>query len=105
LFVLMLQDALDYSALASGAALLPVNILMLVISPLAGRWSARVGARFPMTGGAVLAAGGLLVLSSVGSGSRYFAGVLPGLALFGVGLATLVAPLTAAVLAAAPDEE
>ena len=33
LFVLMLQDSLGYSALASGAALMPLNLLMLLISP------------------------------------------------------------------------
>jgi EmrB/QacA subfamily drug resistance transporter len=104
LFVLMLQDSLGYSALASGAALLPVNLLMLLISPRAGRWSARVGARLPMTAGAAVAAAGLLVLSGVGPGTRYLTGLGPGLALFGVGLATLVAPLTAAVLGAVPDE-
>jgi EmrB/QacA subfamily drug resistance transporter len=104
LFVLMLQDSLGYSALASGAALLPVNLLMLLISPRAGRWSARVGARLPMTAGATVAAAGLLVLSEVGPGTRYLTGLVPGLALFGVGLATLVAPLTAAVLGAVPDE-
>jgi EmrB/QacA subfamily drug resistance transporter len=104
LFVLMLQDSLGYSALASGAALLPVNLLMLLISPRAGRWSARVGARLPMTAGAAVAAAGLVLLSGVGPGTRYLTGLVPGLALFGVGLATLVAPLTAAVLGAVPDE-
>ena len=104
LFVLMLQESMGYSALASGAALLPVNLLMLLISPRAGRWSARVGARLPMTAGAAGAAAGLLVLSGVGPGAGYLSGVVPGLALFAAGLATLVAPLTAAVLEAAPDE-
>jgi hypothetical protein len=105
LFVLMLQDALGYSALASGAALLPVNLLMLLVSPRAGRWSARVGARLPMTVGATVAAGGLLLLYGAGPGARYLTGLVPGLALFGIGLATLVAPLTAAVLGAAPEEQ
>ena len=104
LFVLMLQNSMGYSALASGAALLPVNLLMLLISPRAGRWSARVGARVPMTAGAAVAAAGLLVLSGVGPGASYLGGLVPGLTLFAAGLATLVAPLTAAVLEAAPDE-
>ena len=68
LFVLTLQDSLGYSALASGAALLPLNLLMLLVSPRAGRWSARVGARLPMTVGATVAAAGLLLLSGVGPG-------------------------------------
>jgi MFS family permease len=104
LFVLTLQNSLGYSALASGAALMPVNLLMLLVSPRVGRWSARVGARLPMTAGAAMAAAGLLLLSGVGPGTRYLTGLVPGLALFGVGLATLVAPLTAAVLGAVPDE-
>ena len=104
LFVLMLQNSLGYSALASGAALMPVNLLMILVSPGVGRWSARVGARLPMTAGAAGAAAGLLLLSGVGPGTRYLTGLMPGLALFGVGLATLVAPLTAAVLGAVPDE-
>jgi EmrB/QacA subfamily drug resistance transporter len=104
LFVLTLQNSLGYSALASGAALMPVNLLMLVVSPRVGRWSARVGARLPMTTGPAVAAGGLLLLSGIGPGTRYLTGLVPGLALFGVGLATLVAPLTAAVLGSVPDE-
>jgi hypothetical protein len=104
LFVLTLQDSLGYSALASGAALLPVNLLMLLVSPRAGRWGARVGARLPMTVGAGVAAAGLLLLAGVGPGTRYLTGLVPGLALFGIGLATLVAPLTAAVLGAVPDD-
>ena len=43
LFVLTLQNSLGYSALASGAALMPVNLLMLLVSPRVGRLSARVG--------------------------------------------------------------
>ena len=57
-----------------------------------------------MTVGPAVAAAGLLLLSGVGPGTRYLTGLVPGLALFGVGLATLVAPLTAAVLGAVPDE-
>jgi hypothetical protein len=43
------------------------------------------------------------VLSRVGAEAPYWSTVLPGMVLFALGLATLVAPLTAAVLAAAPD--
>ena len=42
---------LGYSALQSGAALLPVNALMLTLSPLAGRLAHRHGARGPMAVG------------------------------------------------------
>jgi len=46
-----------------------------------------------------------LLLSGVGNESRYLTGMLPGVMLFGLGLATLVAPLTAAVLGAVPEAQ
>jgi len=45
----------------------------------------------------------VLLLSGVSAGSTYWTGILPGITVFGVGLTLLVAPLTATVLAAAPD--
>jgi EmrB/QacA subfamily drug resistance transporter len=102
-FLLMpqLQLTVGYRALMAGAALLPVNVLMLVLSPLAGRVSARIGPRLPMTVGALVAGAGMLLFARVGEGASYLATVLPAALVFGVGLATLVAPLTASVLAAA----
>ncbi|MGH7445295.1 MAG: MFS transporter, partial [Longimicrobiales bacterium] len=47
----------------------------------------------------------VLLLSAVDADSRYLTGVLPGIVCFGLGLGTLVAPLTAAVLGAVPDSE
>jgi MFS family permease len=43
------------------------------------------------------------MLSRVEPGSSYLSGVLPGMLVFGLGLAITVAPLTAAVLAAVDD--
>jgi EmrB/QacA subfamily drug resistance transporter len=103
--ILELQNALGYGALQAGAALLPVNALMLALSPVAGRLSSRIGARLPMTVGAALAGVGLMLLARVQTGSDYLGTVLPALIVFGLGLATLVAPLTAAVLGAVPSDQ
>lgn len=106
-FLLMpqLQANLGYSALAAGAALLPVNVLMLVLSPTAGRISARIGPRVPMAGGALVAAAAMLLFSRVRPGATYTGTVLPAAVVFGLGLAILVAPLTAAVLGAVDERE
>jgi Na+/melibiose symporter-like transporter len=103
LFLLMpqLQNNLGYSALTAGAALLPVSALMLALSPVAGRVAARIGPRLPMTVGALIAAGAMLLFSRIEPGASYLGVVLPAALVFGLGLGTLVAPLTAAVLAAA----
>jgi EmrB/QacA subfamily drug resistance transporter len=103
--ILELQNALGYGALKAGASLLPVNVLMLTLSPRAGRLSGRIGARLPMTVGAALAGVGLMMLTRVQAGSDYLGTVLPALLVFGFGLATLVAPLTAAVLGAVPHDQ
>jgi EmrB/QacA subfamily drug resistance transporter len=102
LFLLMpqLQANLGYSALAAGAALLPANVLMLVLSPAAGRLSARIGPRLPMAGGALVTAVGMALFARVEPGAQYLTTVLPAAVVFGLGIAAFVAPLTTAVLGA-----
>lgn len=106
-FLLMpqLQANLGYSALRAGAALLPVNLLMLLLSPLAGKLSARIGPRWPMAGGAALAAAGMALFARVQPGATYAGTVLPAVVVFGLGLSLLVAPLTAAVLGAVGEPD
>ena len=104
LLMLVLQDALGYNALQAGLSLIPVNLLLLLLSPLAGRLGARIGPRWPMTVGALIAALGLVLLTRVRPGPSYLTTLLPGLVVCGLGLASFVAPLTAAVLAAAPAQ-
>ncbi|MGH8902415.1 MAG: MFS transporter [Egibacteraceae bacterium] len=104
LLVMQLQQVLGYSPLQAGAATLPVTVLMLALSARAGQLAQRIGPRVPMTVGPLLLAGGLGLMAGIGAGSAYLSGVLPAVVLFGLGLATTVAPLTATVLAAADVE-
>jgi EmrB/QacA subfamily drug resistance transporter len=103
LFVVLLQQEMGYSALEAGSAMLPVTLLLLVLSSPAGRLAQRVGPRLPMTAGPMVAGAGLFILSGVGPGTSYVTGILPGVVVFGVGLALTVAPLTAAVMAAVDE--
>ncbi|MQA27578.1 MAG: DHA2 family efflux MFS transporter permease subunit [Micromonosporaceae bacterium] len=104
LLVVRLQDALDYSPLQAGMATVPITLLMLAGSDLAGQTAARIGPRLPLTVGPLVAGAGLALLGGVGPGDSYWTGVLPGVVVFGLGLTVVVAPLTATVLAAADDE-
>jgi EmrB/QacA subfamily drug resistance transporter len=101
--VLTLQVVAGFSPIESGAALLPVTLLMLLLSSRMGALSTRIGPRIPMTVGPLLSAVATVWLARVDSGASYFVDVLPPVALFGLGLSFTVAPLTATVLAAAPD--
>lgn len=99
------QVSFGYTALAAGAALLPMNFVMIVGSPRAGALASRYGPRWLVTTGPVVAAGGLVALALVGDGDSYILGVLPGVLLLGLGLATMVGPLTASVFGAVAERD
>lgn len=100
---LQLQTVLGYGPLQAGLATLPITVLMLLLAARGGELASRIGPRLPMTVGPVVCGVGTLLLAGVSAGSSYWTGVLPGVTVFGLGLTLLVAPLTATVLAAAPD--
>lgn len=104
---LQLQVSLGYGPLAAGLASLPITILMLALAAKGGEIGARIGPRIPMSLGPLVCALGVGYLAFVDAADAgwpgYFAAVFPGVTVFGLGLCILVAPLTATVLAAAPD--
>ncbi|MCO1659924.1 MFS transporter [Pseudonocardia humida] len=102
LLALHLQQTLGYPALAAGAATLPMTALLVTLSGRVGALAQRIGPRWPMTVGPVLAAVGLGLLGSVRPGSEYLTGVLPGVTVLGAGIALTAAPLSSAVLASVP---
>ena len=103
LFVAFLQVALGYSPIAAGAASLPVTALMLLLSERSGALAQRIGARIPLAVGPLVIGLGLLMMTQIEPGDAYISGVLPAVAIFGLGLTLVVAPVTATVLAAAEE--
>ncbi len=99
LVTVQLQTGLGYSALAAGASMLPVTIIAAAGSARSGALAQRIGPRWPMTIGSLTVATALLLYSRIQPGSSYVNAVLPGAIVFGLGVTTLVAPLTATVLA------
>jgi predicted MFS family arabinose efflux permease len=104
LLTLQLQVVAGFSPLAAGLATMPVTVVILLLSAWFGGLAQRIGARLPMTVGPVLCAGSVLLMLRIGPGADYLTDVLPAVAVFGLGLSVLVAPLTAAVLGAVADE-
>jgi EmrB/QacA subfamily drug resistance transporter len=103
LLVVFLQVALGYSAIAAGAASLPITALLLFLSPRAGALATRIGPRLPLTLGPIGIAIGMLMMRGIEPGDSYLGSVLPPIIVFGLGLSLVVAPITATVLAAADD--
>jgi hypothetical protein len=100
----VLQVALGYSPLASGLALVPLTVIMLALSARSGQLAARIGPRLQLSVGPFIVGAGLAMLTFSTSGSSYVAHMLPAVAVFGVGLAITVAPLTATAMGSAPAQ-
>ncbi|WP_432030215.1 MFS transporter [Streptomyces sp. 1222.5] len=99
LTALQLQVVAGYSPLAAGTALLPTTVLMLLFSSRSGALADRTGPRLPLTVGPLLCAVAMLLMLRVGENADYLTDVLPAVLVMGAGMVTLVAPLTATVLA------
>ena len=100
---MQLQTSLGYSAVEAGAATLPITLLMLTLSSRSGALATRIGPRLQMTVGPLLVALGTLLMVRIEPGADYITDVLPGVLVMGLGLAAVVAPLTATALAAVED--
>jgi EmrB/QacA subfamily drug resistance transporter len=101
--VLFLQQLAGYSAVQSGLALLPITVVMFALSPRVGRLSMRFGPRLFMGIGPLIAGASLIWLTRLGLDFSYWAELFPILLGFSLGLAMIVAPLTATVLADASE--
>ncbi len=101
---LQLQTVGGYTALEAGIASLPITIALLFLASRGGELGQRIGPRIPMTVGPIVMGLASLPLLTVGKDVNYWLEVLPALTVFGLGLSLMVAPLTATVLAAAPNE-
>ncbi|WP_125776983.1 MFS transporter [Antribacter gilvus] len=102
---LFLQQVAGYTAMWAGLAQLPTTFAMLALSTRFGTLAGRYGPRAFMTVGPVLAGAGYLLLLTTDATAWYPTQVLPGLLLFGLGLAVTVAPLTSAILGAVPADD
>jgi predicted MFS family arabinose efflux permease len=90
------------SVTQAGLFLLPMTVLMLIVSPLAGRLAARVGSRVPLVAGA-LATTLAFVLMAVAHHQRVE--IYLGTALLGVGIGLAFASLANLIVEAVPPEQ
>lgn len=94
-----LQEVLNYSALVTGLAFLPLSVALFVASQLSARvLLPRIGGKALMVGGISLSTIGVLALSQLSETSGYGL-VLAGLMLFGIGNGLAFVPLTVVSLA------
>ena len=103
LLVMYTQMALGYSATWSAMAVLPTAAVMLVGAERFGRLAARFGTRALLVAAPVAAAAGILWLGTAPHPLPFWSHLIPGTALFGLGLAIAVSPLTHAAVSSVPE--
>jgi EmrB/QacA subfamily drug resistance transporter len=93
----MIQGA-HLPTLVAGLAFIPLQVLITVVSPLAGMLCRRFGRRPPLfAGGAVVALGCTMALR-VGPNATYWADIFPSILLLALGMGLAIAPVTTLVL-------
>jgi EmrB/QacA subfamily drug resistance transporter len=98
LVTVYVQLAMGYSALAAGAAGLPITIVLALFSSRVGGLVSTYGPRRFLIAGPVVMAVALAWLSTLAPGSTYLGTVLPAMVVFALGLVLVVAPVTTAAL-------
>ena len=102
--VVFLQQVAGYSALKAGAATIPTTVVLFLFAKRFGALADTHGPRLFMAVGPLVSAGGVLyLLMTVDASPDFVRDVLPGTTIFALGLAIVVAPLTAAILADADE--
>ena len=101
-FTLYLQF-LGFSPFQAGLVNIPTSAVMILLAARFGALADRQGPRLYLTAGPVLIGAGTLVFTLVAEKSDFWTAGIAGLALFSLGLAMLVAPITATALKSAPQ--
>ena len=101
---LYMQGILGYSAVEAGAAFLPMTVLIILVAPIAGKASDRIGSRWLMTSGMLLVAVQLVYFSRLDEHAT-FANLLPALMVGGIGMALVMTPSAAAAVRALPVDK
>jgi EmrB/QacA subfamily drug resistance transporter len=92
---LYMQNILGYSAVQTGAAFLPMTILIILVAPIAGKTSDRIGSRGLMTAGMALIVLQLVMFSRLSADASFW-NLFPALMIGGIGMALTMTPSAAA---------
>jgi EmrB/QacA subfamily drug resistance transporter len=94
---LYMQNILGYTALEAGVRFLPTTLVIMVLAPLAGRLSDRIGPRWPIVVGMALIALSLYLFSTIEVGTT-FSGLLPSFIILGAGIGLTMSPMSTAAM-------
>jgi EmrB/QacA subfamily drug resistance transporter len=100
-----MQGVLGYSPTEAGLRMLPWTGMPMLVAPIAGILSDRIGGRPVVATGLFLQAAGLAYMASVVTVDASYAAQLPGLILSGIGMALFFAPASNLVMSSVLPKE
>jgi MFS family permease len=92
------------SPLTAALAFAPLSVLIGAFSPRIGRLADRTGPRPWIAAGTATAGAGYAAMALAAPAQAFWAGLMPGALLMGLGMMLVVAPLSTAVMAAAGED-
>jgi EmrB/QacA subfamily drug resistance transporter len=101
---LYLDEVAGYSGYQIAQVFLPMTVLMILASLLAGRWTSTAGLRSSIVSGCLIFGAGLLLTNAAISPRPHYLPLAAALALTGIGIGTTVVPITSSILAAVPPQ-
>ena len=96
-----LERGQGLSALESGLLLTPLPLAILVVAPLSGALSDRIGSQIPSTAGLTILAVGLLSLTGVGAETAHW-GLIWRFAMVGTGMGLFNSPNQSSIMGSVP---
>ena len=102
-YVTIFLQFIGFSAFAAGVLGIPTSLVLIALGARFGALADRHGPRRYLVAGAALIGAGTLAFLPVDDRGSFWVFGLPGLLVFSLGLAMLVAPITATALKSAPS--
>ncbi len=94
---LYMQNILGYSPLEAGLRFLPTTLMIVVVAPIAGRLTDRIGPRWPITVGLSLVTLSLFLQTRITVDTTYN-DLWPAFVLMGIGIALTMSPMSTAAM-------
>jgi EmrB/QacA subfamily drug resistance transporter len=94
---LYIQNILGYSPLEAGIRFLPTTLVIMVVAPIAGRMTDRIGARPPIVAGLAIVAVSLFMQAQISDTSGYGSLLVPFI-LMGLGIGLTMSPMSTAAM-------
>jgi MFS family permease len=101
-FTIYLQSVLGYSAIKAGLILAPMSVIALVLAPLAGKMSDRVGGKYILMTGLALYGLGAGILVAQSSTDSDWPSFMPAIAIMGLGMGGIWAPMATETMRGVP---